>query len=319
MNQLEYRVPSRIAVDLYDMNGTLGRIDGGMGFSLDSPCLRFTARKSASISLKNGELLNKGLRTAVKDGLRRVQELHQFGGITIVFHESIPSHSGLGSKTATLLSTTHAYGLVYGTELDYREIGVLLGRGGTSGLGINLIDKGGFIVDGGHSTREKGAFTPSSATNGVSAPPVLARYEMPDWNMLLVIPDLPRVYGAKEREFFRSICPIPADDVARLARVTLSQVMPAVVEGNLDTFCEGINAVQESVWKSSEIEIYGSKVRGLLASLRQQGALGVGMSSIGPGVYAFGGDLERIAAGLDTGYCMVKVTRPNNSGVRINS
>ncbi len=301
------------------MNGDLGRIDGSMGFSLDSPCLRFTARRSADISLKNGGILSEELRAAVEEGLRRVQRLHGFGGITIDFHESIPSHSGLGSKTATLLSTPHAYGLIHETVLDFREIGVFLGRGGTSGLGINLIDKGGFIVDGGHSTREKGAFAPSSTINGVSAPPVLARHDMPDWNILLVIPDLPRIYGAKEREFFRSICPVPADDVARLARVTLSQVMPGVAESDLSTFCQGINAVQESVWKSSEIGIYGSQVRELLASLREQGVLGAGMSSIGPGVYAFGGDLERIAAGFDTGYSLVTVTRPNNTGLRISS
>jgi len=317
MEELEYKVPSRIAIDLYDMNGNLGRVDGSIGFSIENPCLRFTVRRTINITLRNGEILGDELQAAVEEGLRKIQRLHGFDGISIDFQESIPPHSGLGSKTATLLSTAHAYGLLYEKELDFRAIGVSLNRGGTSGLGINLIDKGGFIVDGGHSIREKKGFLPSSATNGVSAPPVLARYNMPEWDVLLVILDLPRVYGSKEKEFFRRICPVPADDVSRLARVTLSQVMPGVVEGDLGIFCEGINAVQKSVWKSGEICLYGARVKKLIASLRQQGALGVGMSSIGPSVYALGGDLKKIATELDAVYSMVRITRPNNTGLRI--
>ncbi len=319
MNQLEYKVKSRIAIDLYDMNGDLGRIDGSMGFSIESPCLKFTARKSATISLKNAGILREELRAEIEQELKRVQKLYQLSGITIDFHEVIPLHSGLGSKTATLLSTAHAYGLVYGTVFDFREIGVFLGRGGTSGLGINLIDKGGFIVDGGHSTREKALFAPSSAVKGLSAPTVLARYEMPDWKMLLIIPDLPRVSGVKEREFFRRICPVPSDDVACLARITLSQVLPGVAEKDLSAFCEGINAVQNSRWKSSEISIYGSEISELLTSLRQQGVLCAGMSSIGPAVYAFGGDIGRIAADLYRRYSFVTITRPSNTGLIIGS
>lgn len=315
---LKYTVPSRIAIDLYDMNGDLGRIDGGMGFSLQWPRLVFTACGSDDVTVLNETVLAEELRAAVGDVLQTIRAEYGLGGITIDFCESIPLHKGFGSKTATLLSVAHAYGCVHGVDLDFRELGALLNRGGTSGLGVNLIDRGGFLLDGGHATRHKPDFAPSSATRGVRPPPVLAHYPMPDWDVLLVVPSFENVHGDKELAFFRNRCPVPADDVARMARITLSQVLPAVVEGDLDSFCEGINAVQDCLWKRSEIEIYGDLISALMIRLRKLGARGVGMSSIGPAMYAFGGPLHDIAKGINQAdFRFLRLTRPENSGVRI--
>ncbi len=315
---LEYTVPSRIAIDLYDMNGDLGRIDGSMGFSLRWPRLVFTARASGDVTLLNETILAADLRAPVREALQKIRLQHELDGIILDFRESIPLHKGFGSKTATLLSVAHAYGRIHGVDLDYRALGGLLNRGGTSGLGVNLIDRGGFLLDGGHATRQKNTFAPSSATRGVRPPPILARHPMPDWDVLLVVPRLASIHGEEEAAFFKNTCPLPASDVARIARITLSQVLPAVVEGSLRSFCDGINAVQECSWKQSEIAIYGDKVRNLMIRLRELGAHAVGMSSIGPAIYAVGGPLQEMVERMSNEeFGVLQMTQPENKGVRI--
>ena len=44
------------------------------------------------------------------------------------------------------------------------SLGEIIGRGGTSGIGVFSFDFGGFIVDGGHSLKSKSSFLPSSAS-----------------------------------------------------------------------------------------------------------------------------------------------------------
>ena len=314
---LTYFVPSRIAIDLYDMNGDLGRIDGSMGFSVEHPRLVFNVRPQDTLELRNASLLGEELAIAVQTSLMLVQQRYALPGAIIEFQESIPAHIGFGSKTATLLSTAHALGTIHGFDLDYRMLAFQLGRGGTSGLGVNLIDKGGFVLDGGHSVREKHSLLPSSASIGVPPPPMLAHYSMPEWPILLVRPHSQGLHGAEEVAFFSSVCPVPGTDIECLARVTLSQILPAVAEGDLETFCDGVNRIQSSIWKSSEIALHGRKVQDLLEELRSRGARGVGMSSVGPVVYAIGGDLQRIKECISDRYPFVLITAPNNTGVRI--
>jgi beta-ribofuranosylaminobenzene 5'-phosphate synthase len=322
MRALRYEVPSRIAINLYDMNGDIGRVDGGMGFSLANPLLVFEARQSKSDVLEASCELGQEMRDSIKWATSMLKQKYDLGGLTLEIKSSIPEHSGFGSKTATLLSVGHAYGSIYGAEFDFRKLALDLKRGGTSGIGVNIIDEGGFILDGGHSTRYKKEFLPSSAVKNVILAPLLGRYRMPDWDVLIAVPDLERVYGPVEVAAFKKICPVPVQAVERLARITLSQMLPAVYEGDLETFCEGINKIQETPWKRGEIELYGNKVRDLMSYIQENGAKGVGMSSMGPAIYAFGGNLENILKLLNeskNNFRILKLTRPNNEGLKISN
>ena len=319
---LKVSVPARIAISLYDMNGNLGRIDGGMGFSLDWPRLVFSAKKieGKDISIEGREL-ELELRNALCDSLKKLQQLYGLNGVAIRFQETIQSHLGFGSKTATLLSTSCAYGKLYGFDLDFRELGVLLKRGGTSGVGINLIDKGGFILEGGHSTTDKNEFVPSSATTNIIPAPILVRYVMPDWDVLICVPNLQKTHGQKEVDFFKKVCPIPEDEVAKLARITLSQTLPSIAEGNLKVFCNSLNGIQTIGWKKHEVNLYGGKLLKLMQHIKYLGAWGIGMSSIGPGLYAVGGDLQFVRNHLlrtePDSFHIVKITKPNNHGLTV--
>jgi len=317
--KVKYNVPSRIAINLYDMNGDLGRVDGGMGFSLEYPRLIFEAEKSDELIIEDNNIIGQEMKNDIEKALRIIKNKFNFENyIKIVIKESIPEHSGFGSKTATLLSIGHAYCKLNNKEISYKKLGELLTRGGTSGLGINLIDKGGFILEGGHSTRDKKLFQPSSSVEKVVAAPILARYES-DWEVLLLVPKIDRVFGEKERNFFDQICPIDEKDIEKLARITLSMVLPAVIENNLDDFNKGINLIQNRTWKKSEIELHGEKIKNLINNVREiDPSIGVGMSSIGPAVYVFGKDLEKIRDNfIKEDFEILKITKIRNNGVEI--
>ncbi len=305
------------------MNGNLGRVDGGMGFSIDNPKLEFEIKKNDQFSIINKDYVNSELSSKLLTVLTEIAHQYKTNGVEITLIDTIPEHSGFGSKTATLLSVIYAFGKLYDLNLDMCQIAQQVKRGGTSGLGINLIDKGGFILEGGHSTKYKKEFIPSSAAKTVTLAPILARYAMPDWNVLVALPKTVHMYGQKEIEFFQKICPVPRTDVEKSARITLSQILPAICEGDRYTFCKGINSLQDRVWKKNEITIYGSSVVDTIKKLHRLGAEGIGMSSIGPAVYAFGDNLEDIALRLeknsDIEYSFIYITKPNNFGMRIET
>jgi beta-ribofuranosylaminobenzene 5'-phosphate synthase len=205
-------------------------------------------------------------------------------------------------------------------EISFTKLGEILGRGGTSGLGINLIKTGGFILEGGHSTKDKRLFQPSSSVKKVLAAPVLARYE-PNWGVLLILPKYERVFGEKERNFFSKICPINERDIEKLARITLSKLLPAVAENDLGSFCEGINLIQERTWKKSEIGLHDEKINELMKKIMSiDNSLGVGMSSIGPLIYIFGENIKKVQKVLKVEDLeIIKITKIKNSGIKIST
>src|SRR5690606_8601338 len=93
--------------------------------------------------------------------------------------EIFPSHSGLGSGTQLSLAVAQLISKINDQDLTAPEMAEIVGRGGTSGIGVASFDQGGFIVDGGHRTNIKHGFLPSSASKA-SAPPIIARYNFPD-------------------------------------------------------------------------------------------------------------------------------------------
>jgi beta-ribofuranosylaminobenzene 5'-phosphate synthase len=320
MSSLACSVPSRIHITLYDMNGELGRIDGGLGFSINDPSFDFTITHSDTIKVL-GNASDDELKGAIIKCIQRVRAAYATDlAVTVTVDKIPPSHSGFGSKTAVLLSIGQAYLQLHGQTADYRDLAALLGRGGTSGAGINLIDKGGLVLDGGHSTDEKQLFAPSSASSKTSPAPVLAHFKMPDWDVLVIQPKSGKVFGSQEVEFFKSICPTPSEDVSRLARIILSQILPSVVEARLDVFSHGINSIQTTFWKSQEIKLHGTEMLQLMQHIRNLGASAVGMSSFGPTLYALGNNLASVQQALlapsDFAIDSCTLTKPNNTGIQ---
>ncbi len=316
---MRIRTPSRIHITLIDMNGSLGRIDGGVGFAIERPHVELVARADEDVVVR-GDCLNR-------DRFVRVAALlsKRFGfGIELRVISDYRPHVGLGSGTQISLAVAKAYNDIYGLGLSVRELAEIVGRGGTSGIGVAAFEFGGFILDGGHSRREKPNFLPSSASKARPAP-VLARYDFPDWRVVVAVPDLTGFHGIREVHLFKEVCPIKIEEVRELCHVILMKMLPAVVEEDLDGFGDAVWRVQRLGFKRAEVERYGDLIRGALERVSDY-TRAVGMSSTGPAVYAVtDSNAKEIANVLESYFeerglnCETVITKAKNTGAEIES
>jgi beta-ribofuranosylaminobenzene 5'-phosphate synthase len=192
-----------------------------------------------------------------------------------------------------MLAIARGIAELYGRSLPIKELGLLVGRGGTSGIGTAAFEHGGFIIDGGHTFGqgcEKSEFRPSAASRGVRPPPVIVHHEFPaDWRILLAMPNLPAgASGMKETDIFKTHCPVPLDEVRALCHEILMRMLPGIIEKDLELFGASVNAIQGLGFKKVELGLQPREIPALIEIMRSSGAACAGMSSFGPTVYAIG-------------------------------
>jgi beta-ribofuranosylaminobenzene 5'-phosphate synthase len=281
--------PARVHMTLIDMNGSSGRVDGGIGLSVEDPAVVVEAKRSDGLTVRgDGESAERVKKTAEKV----LAALGVQGGAEISLHRTYHGHIGLGSGTQIALATARALTALY-HPMEVREIAAIAGRGGTSGIGTAAFESGGFILDGGHSfgpSGEKSDFRPSAASRNVRPAPVLFRHPVPDdWQILLATPAIPEgAHGKAEVDIFRQYCPVPIGEVQALCHTVLMQMLPGIVEKDLDLFGTAVNAIQGLGFKRVEHSLQPPLIHDLIAALRATDAAGVGLSSFGPTVYAIG-------------------------------
>ena len=328
MESVTVTTPSRVHLALIDLNGSLGRVDGGIGLSLAHPGFKITAQL-ADETVLIGPDENVGRAWRVLELLR---EKCHVGHTRIEIREGIRAHVGLGSGTQLSLGIAQAVCRLFEIDMSHREMAIAVGRGGTSGIGVTAFSQGGFIVDGGHGFScaktspedcEKTSFLPSSASGGLGPPPIVARYDFPDWDVLVAIPNCRHISGEEEINLFQTLCPLPLDDIQTLSHVILMKLLPALVQRALEPFGEAVDHIQNIAWKKVEVAEQDPIVRTTMAFLRANGAHGVGLSSWGPAIFCFGEDLRelevRTRAFLTNtdagGTCFL--TRANNAGAEV--
>jgi beta-ribofuranosylaminobenzene 5'-phosphate synthase len=316
--------PSRLHLGLIDLNGALGRIDGGIGITLSLPRTVIVAEKAPDLTIMGGS--TESARRAGDSGRKVLSSLGISGGARITFRAEPPGHVGLGSGTALSLSTARAICELYGTPVPVRDLAILTGRGGTSGIGTAAFESGGLIIDGGHSfgsDREKQEYRPSSASGGIRPAQVTTRHDFPeDWEILLVIPEPgTRVSGRDEQDIFRESCPVPIGEVREICHEVVMRLLPGVVEQDLDLFGAAVNRIQEIGFKRIERERQSPLIRSIESCLRDAGAACAGMSSFGPAVYAITDSglagLESSARDLIGEHAAIIRTRADNTGAMV--
>jgi beta-ribofuranosylaminobenzene 5'-phosphate synthase len=270
--------PSRLHITLIDLNGTLGRIDGSVGLTLDYPSIKINAKKDSRVTISGStEFAGK-----IKSAASAVLTQYDINGVAIDVVQEYPNHVGLGSGTQVALAVGTAISELYGLNLSPTTIAKLTGRGGTSGIGVAAYEFGGFLVDGGH--KGKTDFLPSSASGKFGPGPIIARHDFPDWEIVLAIPNLRGASDKSEIDVFQTQCPLPLNEVQQLCHVILMEMLPAVVEHDVESFGRSINRVQTLGFKRREIELQPFCAH-LVQFMRENGAIGAGMSSFGPVVY----------------------------------
>jgi len=278
---------------LIDLNGSYGRYDGGIGLTIEKPNFVLkcdTSEKGISIEFDKKNMMDEEIKTQciskINDAYEKITSHFQIdSGYHFDVKEAYFPHSGLGSGTQISLATAKLICQHNEIAITGVELGEILKRGGTSGIGLYSFEEGGFIIDGGHDKSEKNGFLPSSASK--ASPPVLiGRYEFPKrWDIIIAILKSNNVMGKKEVNIFQEYCPIPKAEVEKLSHLIFMNLVPFLLERNIESFGSIINKIQEIGFKKIEVDLQEDKIKELIMKMREFGAYGVGMSSFGPAVY----------------------------------
>ena len=257
-----------------DLHGGLGRRYGSLGLALEHP---FTRVRLSTAARTSGEGPDAARAVRYAESLARHFDLPS--GVHIDVREAIPPHAGLGSGTQLALSVGAGMAKLFDLDAHGPEIATVLGRGARSGLGLGLFEQGGFVVDGGSA----GGFAP---------PPIITRLAFPpEWSLMLVF-DRKRegVHGEEERKAFATLPRFPESDAAELCRLVLMQVLPGLVERDLEAVAGALTRIQARVgdhFASVQGGRFASPgVTRVLDWLRACGIEGFGQSSWGPTGFA---------------------------------
>ena len=302
--------PARLHLGMLDVAGEGARRFGGLGVPVDRPAVVLEALPDVELSAEG-----PGAERALAFARRSQEALGLSGGAHLRVLEAIPSHVGLGSGTKLALAVTRALAALHGREPRPEELARAAGRGARSAVGLWTFALGGFVVEGGlrHDA-------PPPA-------PLLARHPMPDeWRCVLVVPaEDPGLSGAAEEEAFRQLVP-ERDRAALIAQLTLTTLMPALVEGDLQEFGGALTRLQQLVGESfAAVQggVYHPRAAPLVDALLRHGAAGAGQSSWGPAVYGLAGGqaeaealAERMTGELEPG-ARLDVVGFDNRGARV--
>ena len=268
--------PARLHLGFLDLNGSLGRRFGSIGLAIDRPATELVLSRSRSFKAEGPD------RRRALEILKRVAQSYGTGGAyQIDVRSAIPSHAGLGSGTQLALAVGAALTALDGLDHGAGETGELMNRGARSAIGMAAFATGGFIVDGGRGAKDH-------------APPILLRTDFPEaWRILLIIdPRTAGVHGEAEAKAFSELPPLSDSAAAHVCRLVLMQLVPGLMEADIETFGAAITEIQAIVGGHFASAQGGSPwaspaVGRVAQNLREQGAFGIGQSSWGPTGFAY--------------------------------
>jgi beta-RFAP synthase len=295
--RVEVQAQARLHFGFLDPSGERGRRFGGMGLAITRPRFALRIEPAPSLVVEGDEADRvELLASRFHDRL----DLPPRARIQVL--ESIPEHIGMGSGTQLALALAAGLSRLHNVDLPPAELCVLMGRGRRSGVGYHLFQRGGFVVEGGHSAGgqmaggQGASGHPAGGRAGAAkAPPLLLRQEFPEaWRIVLAIPTVERtISGEAEEEAFGRLSPAPERTVERIAHLVLMRLLPALAERDLPSFGAALAEVQDlvgSCFASVQEGPFHPAGAALVRRLREAGACGVGQSSWGPAVYAFAAD-----------------------------
>lgn len=319
---LKIRAFPRIHITLIGMNREGYRINGGIGFSIASPTLnmRFEPDREICVLDKRSQGFSKNEIVRLNNHLNKVmKDEHLAEGFRCVIEESqIHSHYGFGTSTMVYLSCIEALLIINQREYMSNDVVNLSGRGGTSGIGISIYFKGGFVFDTGVTNNADRDLAPSSCFKGddYRKPLIFKNICLPRWEMGICIPPIQNKTEDEEKAFFDKNCPIGQVAVENILYESVYGISSSLLENDFNTFCKSVDSIQETKWKSLERDLYGEELKVVESVIRKAGAKCVGMSSLGPLLYFFGEDIDgivdRVNTDLTGGKCYK--TSFNNSG-----
>ena len=243
---------------------------------VDHPGIELTVRPSETWEA-TGDRAERALEVAkqVASRLPEIRPAH------IAIKRVPREHVGLGVGTQLSLAVARALTCLYGLDdVSACDLARISGRGLRSGVGIHGFSRGGFIVDAGRRGPDQ-------------IPTLLNAIPFPErWSILLATPREDQgLHGKAEIGAFETLKEMPVATTERICRLLFLQVLPAVIEEDLEAFGEGLSEIQRLVG-----EIFAPVQGGSFASpqtergidaMTKAGLKGVGQSSWGPTLYGF--------------------------------
>ena len=118
--------------------------------------------------------------------------------------------------------------------------------------------------------------------------------------------------------------PVPLEEVKTICHLLLLKMLPAILERDLESFGFAIEESQKHGFKKFEFRAQSRDIPRCMDFLKQNGGIGVGMSSWGPALFAFGEQLTELCKKMQRylddnmgGTCLL--TRANNTGMKVLS
>ncbi|ODN67433.1 beta-ribofuranosylaminobenzene 5'-phosphate synthase family protein [Methylophaga muralis] len=272
--------PARLHLGFLDLNGGLGRHFGSIGLAVNSHHTKLSIADldglqqsdiSVPESTKNKitKLINQFYLTLGKDipeDLRRTK---------VNVHSLIPEHAGLGSGTQLALVIGQLLANYHQLDIPTPTIAQALDRGKRSGIGISTFDTGGFVVDAG--------LGPHSPT-----PVRLFQQAFPSqWRLVMLMDKNHQgIHGQTEIQAFQTLPEFPLQHSQRICHLTLMQLLPALIEQDIDLFGSAVSEIQTLIgqhFAPAQGGQYTSKpIAMLLEHAKSLGFNGMAQSSWGP-------------------------------------
>jgi beta-ribofuranosylaminobenzene 5'-phosphate synthase len=269
------KTPARLHLGLIDLNGDLGRMFGGLGVGIDKPNVIVEAKHAQSLTVTGHE-------TEVAAALvkRFFAAFPVKGNVHVDVKAAIPAHVGLGSGTQFSLAIATALAKLFDVSASTPQLALAMGRAQRTGVGTAIFQKGGFVVDGGKKTQQNAGF-----------PPLIYRQPFPaDWRFVIAVPNVEKgLSNSEETSAFKKLPPMHADAVAKICRLTMLKLLPALAEQDIETFGEALTSIQiltgEYFAHVQGGTYSNAEVAETLAFIKGIGVYGFGQSSWGPAVY----------------------------------
>jgi beta-ribofuranosylaminobenzene 5'-phosphate synthase len=270
------KTPARLHLGLIDLNGNLGRMFGGLGVAINQPNIIIEAQHAQAFTVTGQET---ELATTFANRFFKAYPTVK-PNVHIHVEKAIPAHSGLGSGTQFSLAIATALTKLSGVKAATPELALAMGRAQRTGVGTAIFQGGGFVVDGGKKTGQNAGF-----------PPLIYRQPFPvEWRFVVAVPNIKKgLSNSAETSAFNKLPPMPEGEVAKICRLTMLKLLPAIAEKDIESFGEALTAIQIVTGNHfSHVQggTYSNKeVSDTLEFIKGLGVHGFGQSSWGPAVY----------------------------------
>ena len=258
---------------------------GGVGVMLNKPCTEVVVSTADRFRCADEY---QGRIGPIAERIRQFKGAAKLPSCGVEVLRTAPTHCGLGSGTQLALAVAESLCRYQDLRLELSTIvNTLAGRGQRSVVGTHGYWRGGMIYEAGNGEAGEKAMPENlnAIQEGVCLPE--------DWRVAVLRPMDHEfaVSGQLEREKFSRLKPASEKVAHELRRLVIEEIMPAAKQGQFSAFADATriyNELSGRLFASVQGGSYNGKpVTRVIEWLRDQGVLGHGQSSWGPGVFAW--------------------------------